>query len=463
MAADTAGDDERDDTHFWIDCPGCGYDGKIGVPQKYPADVVVCPQCRDVVRIRPQDRVLWRPGDAMAFLRRRFPGADWEAIDADSQSEPTDTLTCADIQSRRLGGVCLPVVEDVAKHTANQEDADSVADTTGTVTCAARRDRQTNHRTLIIAAAVIPISAAVILATSISRVSVPGEMAAATQAAANRAADTDAASRDTAAADGNPAEPADTTPQRPSPAVVFRRAKKKLANGDYMAAICDFDELLCVNADFGWCYYYRAGAYSGMGNHAKAMDDLDRAVQMMPTEPKVWRARAAVHERMGDLMSAVADIWQAVELTKDAAGTDRSFVNAVRTKADKLLEELYERATAALRSGDCQTAIADFGEVIRHRPDFASAWLRRAASFHRDAQFDKALDDVNVALELRPGPAQAFKLRSVMHERKQDYAAALADMRSAERLDPGRADYQERIRWLSRHQAGQRSQQLAAR
>lgn len=65
-----------DETHFWVDCPGCKEGGRIGVPHGYAADTVVCPRCRQVVRVRADDRVLWR-GSAVAFGDDEMPpGAD---------------------------------------------------------------------------------------------------------------------------------------------------------------------------------------------------------------------------------------------------------------------------------------------------------------------------------------------------------------------------------------------------
>lgn len=49
-----------DETHVWIECPGCVPGSSIGVPHGYAADTVVCPRCRQIVRVREADRLLWR-------------------------------------------------------------------------------------------------------------------------------------------------------------------------------------------------------------------------------------------------------------------------------------------------------------------------------------------------------------------------------------------------------------------
>lgn len=78
--------DECDATHFWVYCPGCAYAGKIGIPHSYAADVVVCPQCRQVVSVREQDRILWSPAGPSEFLEKQFPHTDWAAISTNDGS-----------------------------------------------------------------------------------------------------------------------------------------------------------------------------------------------------------------------------------------------------------------------------------------------------------------------------------------------------------------------------------------
>jgi hypothetical protein len=40
---------------------------------------------------------------------------------------------------------------------------------------------------------------------------------------------------------------------------LFRRGKERRAQHDYLAAICDFDEVLRAKPQFAWCFYERAG------------------------------------------------------------------------------------------------------------------------------------------------------------------------------------------------------------
>lgn len=313
---------------------------------------------------------------------------------------------------------------------------------------------------LMVTVFVIPIAVSLVLPRMIYRTTAQADVAQPPHPIAAAALRDEMSTPMTAS---NEAPTIESTPQLGVDAI-YHRGRQRLKKGDYEGAICDFDDVLGQKREFIWCYYYRAGAFSRMGNQLAALDDLGRASAAMPAEARVWRARAVVHQRMGNLTEAVGDICRAVELVPTSSrNKDAAFAKSVKAKADELLNDLVEHASTALQSGDFATAIEEFGAVLQQRPESASAWLRRAVAYDEACVFEKALDDVNVALRLRPGPAQAYKLRSVLHERKSDYVAALVDMRAAQRLLPGRADYGERIRWLLRQQERQRTQQVAAR
>jgi tetratricopeptide (TPR) repeat protein len=324
---------------------------------------------------------------------------------------------------------------------------------------------------LILAAGIVPLMLAIFVPRAVYRVDVPdGRRVAATGGASPAPSPGDAP--DDASARPGPVKskrsPAVVKPaaSQPGPDVLYRRGKDRRARGDYLGAICDFDEVLRVKPEFVWCYYERAGAYSRMGNQQAALADLDRALLALPREPKVWHARAVVHYRLPDLKAAVAEIRHAVELVEvDERDDKEAFAQLLRSKAEMLTDELFEHATALVKAGQHAAAAEEFSEVIQHRPSCVSAWLRRGLAYDLKGQYAKALDDLNVALELRPGPAQAFKLRSELHERNEDYGLALADMRAARRLDPARVEYAERMDWLAaqQQQAQQRARQIAVR
>jgi hypothetical protein len=61
----------------WIRCPGCS--GQIGVPTKWPAEVVTCPKCAAVVRIDERMRVLWKPFAQRTPVAPPIEPAQWVA------------------------------------------------------------------------------------------------------------------------------------------------------------------------------------------------------------------------------------------------------------------------------------------------------------------------------------------------------------------------------------------------
>ena len=239
-------------------------------------------------------------------------------------------------------------------------------------------DSETVQGALMIAAFVVPLAVSIVLPRMIYRAVGPEDVTPAPTAIT------------AAASSGETNEPMPTSSESPTIQnarqshvdVLYHRGRQRLKNGDCEGAICDFDDVLRQKPEFVWCYYYRAGAYSRMGNQIAALEDLDRAAAEMPGEARVWRARAVVHQRMGDPLAAVSDIGRAVEFVGDRGGRhDAALASEVKAKAEELLTDLFEHATTALKSGDSATAIAEFSEVVRRRPESASAWLRRAVAY----------------------------------------------------------------------------------
>lgn len=54
-------------------------------------------------------------------------------------------------------------------------------------------------------------------------------------------------------------------------------------------------------------YFQRATTYQAMGDHAKALADLDQVVSLFPTSPMGYLARAKSREAMGDVAGARSD------------------------------------------------------------------------------------------------------------------------------------------------------------
>ena len=81
-------------------------------------------------------------------------------------------------------------------------------------------------------------------------------------------------------------------------------------------------------------------------------------------------------------------------------------------------------------------ALADYGEAIRLRPDFALALYHRGEVHHLTARFDHALADFSEVIRLRPTLAAAHDARGQVRAAQHQDDLALADFDTAIQLSP---------------------------
>ena len=103
--------------------------------------------------------------------------------------------------------------------------------------------------------------------------------------------------------------------------------------------------------------------------------------------------------------------------------------------ADRLVA-YYNRADAYQLEGDYDSAITDFGQVLRLNPANAYAWYGRGDAYWAMGQRDKALSDYDETLRLDPGAAWAWCARANVHRAKSEYELAMRDYDAALRLSP---------------------------
>jgi tetratricopeptide (TPR) repeat protein len=85
-------------------------------------------------------------------------------------------------------------------------------------------------------------------------------------------------------------------------------------------------------------------------------------------------------------------------------------------------------------------AIADMGEVIKLKPDYAEAYSNRGTAYYQKGQYDLAIADYSKAIELKPDDADAYFNRGSAYDEKNQHDPAIADFDKAIKI---RADYVE--------------------
>jgi tetratricopeptide (TPR) repeat protein len=81
-----------------------------------------------------------------------------------------------------------------------------------------------------------------------------------------------------------------------------------------------------------------------------------------------------------------------------------------------------------------QLALESYSAAIRMRPDFAAAYVNRAAVHYESGDYAAAIADCDAALRIEPTLAEAFNNRSLAYYKSDRYAEAKADFDRTIRL-----------------------------
>jgi lipoprotein NlpI len=82
---------------------------------------------------------------------------------------------------------------------------------------------------------------------------------------------------------------------------------KALDAGDYKKAIQHFTDSLTKDPKNFEAYWYRGVAHNGLGQHAEALADCDKAIALKPEAATVFNLRGAVHFKLGKFKESLAD------------------------------------------------------------------------------------------------------------------------------------------------------------
>jgi tetratricopeptide (TPR) repeat protein len=149
--------------------------------------------------------------------------------------------------------------------------------------------------------------------------------------------------------------------------------------------------------------------------------DLTEAVRLDPRLGPAYFARAAEYfMSKGDYARALADLDRALELAPPAL--PRSFLLWMRAEAHAVL------------AGDYVRAVADHTEALRLDPRMPMALAMRAASYHKLGRLDQAVADYTEAIRLGPQYGWAHLRRAEIYDQLGDAARAAADREQARGL-----------------------------
>lgn len=127
---------------------------------------------------------------------------------------------------------------------------------------------------------------------------------------------------------------------------------------------------------------------------------------------------------------------------------------------DLKVDAMYRLAVEQMSRGELDEAIETLDVLIRHRPDFAEAWNKRATAYYLRGNFVRSLADCDKVFELNPRHFGALAGAAIIHARMNRPEKALELFKRALAVNPNMDDAPETIRVLEQQIAAKRGDMI---
>jgi tetratricopeptide (TPR) repeat protein/predicted aspartyl protease len=262
----------------------------------------------------------------------------------------------------------------------------------------------------------------------------------------------------------SPGAPGDSGTGAPEPAEQLdaagyaRRGSASASRRDHAGAIADLSRAIELDPGKAEYFYERGSAYAADRQPDKALADFDQAIKLAPDDPVALMARAELHSARGDPADAISPDLDAADRAAPRAGDMRLMLGDlyrnVRNYPAAITQYGYwidshnsddigmPRAHGSrcwvrvLLGADLDRALDDCNVAVRKRPKTADFIESRGFVYLRQGRFDKAISDYDAALALDAKLAWAFYGRGIAKQRLKQQAAAEADIAAATALAP---------------------------
>ncbi|MDX2245020.1 MAG: tetratricopeptide repeat protein [Leptolyngbyaceae cyanobacterium bins.302] len=210
-----------------------------------------------------------------------------------------------------------------------------------------------------------------------------------------------------------------TTPDPDGSKQFMTAGTQKSQQGQFQAAIADFDRAIQLNSTDANAYINRGYARHRSGNLGGAVDDYRKAIELNPNSALAYSNLSHVRFDQGRFSDAEKDANQAIGLKKDLP---EAYVN--------LGNALFAQGKPDQASQQFQTAL----NLPASNSTKARAHNNRGNIFLERGEVQQAGQEYDQAIQLDPQYADAFFNRAIAHERNQNFLAAAQDFAESANL-----------------------------
>jgi tetratricopeptide (TPR) repeat protein len=188
--------------------------------------------------------------------------------------------------------------------------------------------------------------------------------------------------------------------------------------GQSRTALDDFNRAIQLVPEGATAYNNRGTVLIELGATAEAVRDFDRAILLAPNYAAALTNRAAAHVRLANLRAALTDYSRAIGLLQTDAGA------------------FAGRGRVHLAQGRPYAALRDFGRALSVSPRFGPALRARAEARLALERYKDAIDDLGRVLDIDHDNIEVLLLRGYAAIAAREIPTALADFERAITLDP---------------------------
>ena len=181
----------------------------------------------------------------------------------------------------------------------------------------------------------------------------------------------------------------------------FDKGVQLLQSNHYEEAVKAFSEVLKKATDNRvkkFCYIYRSFSYNGLGEYKNAVTDLDKAIELDPTDLASYIDRGKTKTYAKDFGGATKDFLSI--LRKDSAGKQGQAA-------------LYYLGKIEYQSGNFQKSIEYYDKLILLTPSDPEVYFDRGAAKGMLMNTEGSIKDYDKAIQLKPDYKEAYANRGV--------------------------------------------------
>lgn len=187
---------------------------------------------------------------------------------------------------------------------------------------------------------------------------------------------------------------------------------------------------------------HQARRFSKLGEQEKAIEEIDKAVELHPDYVDSYIQRAVIYKEGGNLFKAVSDYAKAVELRPDLPSVQYDFGQTLRQlRMYEPATEAYQRAidlnptmleaynNLGITYGELkqyEKAIEYFNKVVEMDPNYTKAYNNLGAVYGQLGEVDQAIDAFSRAIAVDPHYANSYKNLAMAYVQKTDVPRAMA-------------------------------------